>query len=126
MSNDEKIGKFDFSGLSNDPAFSPSKAGQKSADKTKIAEQANLASAQSGFATSNRNTEIKSANVAPIDGRVLRRTDRTELISLKVTPQVKARLDDNMFNLRAKSRGHALEILLEYWLSKNPNPNPPS
>ena len=119
MSEGSKIGKFDFSGLSNDPAFSPSKTRTKSADKTKIAQQANLASKQSGFDTSRNDTQTEEETLGQIDGRVLRRTDRTELISLKVTPKVKATLDENMFNLRAKSRGHALEILLDYWLSRN-------
>ena len=107
MRDNKKLGAFDFGEAVKDPTFQPERTTRTTQEK-KIISRNSIEMA--------RESEFKTPVEKSIDGRHLRQTNRTRLISLKVEPSVPAKLDSILEGLGADSRGHAVEILVERWL----------
>lgn len=101
MSQKRGIADFDLSGFVDDQPE------PRVVDRDAATKAAQKAAADSGFTT----------RTTPKDKRNARKTDRQRGISLKVTEDLPDRLDAVLHDLRADSRGHALELLLEHWLA---------
>ncbi len=106
MNEKRGIADFDLSGFVEDTPK------PRVVDKKTTTKAAQKAAADSGFI----------ARTTPKDKRNELKTDRQRGISLKVTELLPDRLDSVLHDLRADSRGHALELLLEHWLATRDQP----